>query len=190
MSDWRNTGTYESKKYKCYNCGSLVASVTGYSHQEHVPRSQLEYIYICPHCHHPTYFPVDKQIPSPLIGEEVSNLPDNVRQLYREARKCTGAGAYTAAVLTCRKLLMHIAVEKGAKIGESFKKYVEYLSAKGYVPPNGKGWVDHIKDKGNEANHEIVLMTQEEAKDLITFLQMLLLFIYDFPSKVKAKQKQ
>lgn len=190
MSTWNNAGTYESKKYTCYNCGSLVASVTAYSHKEHGPRGQLEHIYICPHCHHPTYFQVGKQIPSPLIGEEVSNLPDNVRQLYREARKCTGTGAYTAAVLTCRKLLMHIAVEKGAKAGESFKKYVEYLSAKGYVPPDGKGWVDHIKDKGNEANHEIVLMSQEEAKDLITFLQMLLLFIYDFPSKVKAKQKQ
>ena len=187
MSKWENAVTCDSRKYKCYNCGSLVASERGYRHQEHNPRGGLEYIYICPHCDHPTYFPVGEQIPSPLIGEEVSNLPDNVKQLYKEARKCTGTGAYTAAVLTCRKLLMHIAVEKGAEIGESFKKYVEYLSAKGYVPPDGKEWVDHIKDKGNEANHEIVLMSQEEARDLITFLQMLLLFIYDFPNKVKAK---
>lgn len=187
MSNWQNTARQTSCKYKCYNCGSLVASEIGYGHQEHSARGSLEFIYICPHCHNPTYFPVGNQIPSPLLGEEVDNLPDNVKQLYKEARKCTGAGAYTAAILACRKLLMHIAVEKGAKPGESFKKYVEYLAAKGYIPPDGKEWVDHIKDKGNEANHEIVLMSQEEAKDLITFLQMLLLFIYDFPNKVKAK---
>jgi hypothetical protein len=189
MGNWENAVRHNSRKYKCYNCGSLVASDTGYYYKESTPRGDGEYIYICPHCHHPTYFSVGKQIPSPLLGEEVENLPDNVKKLYNEARECTGAGAYTAAVLACRKLLMHIAVEKGAKAGESFKEYVEYLSNKGYIPPDGKGWVDHIRDKGNEANHEIVIMSQDEAKDLITFLQMLLLFIYDFPSKVKAKAK-
>jgi hypothetical protein len=33
--------------------------------------------------------------------------------------------AFTSAVLTCRKLLMHLAVEKGAQPGKSFLEYVE-----------------------------------------------------------------
>jgi hypothetical protein len=57
------------------------------------------------------------------------------------------------------------------------------------VPPNGEEWVDHIRQKGNEANHEIVLMSSEDAKDLITFIEMLLKFIYEFPNKIK-KQPQ
>ena len=104
--------------------------------------------------------------------------------MYKEARECVSVAAYTSSVLASRKLLMHIAVEQGAKEGESFVAYVDYLATKGYVPPNGKGWVDHIRRKGNEANHEIVLMTKKDAEELISFLEMLLKFIYEFPSRV------
>jgi hypothetical protein len=62
--------------------------------------------------------------------------------------------------------------------------YVKHLADSGYVPPNGKGWVDHIRKKGNEANHEIVLMTKADAEELIAFAEMLLKFIYEFPAKV------
>lgn len=105
--------------------------------------------------------------------------------MYAEARFCVTVNSFTSAVLTCRKLLMHIAVEKGARPGKKFIEYVEYLAEKRYVPPDGKGWVDHIRTKSNEANHEINIMSVEDAKDLITFSEMLLKFVYEFPAKVK-----
>ncbi len=80
---------------------------------------------------------------------------------------------------------MHIAVEKGAAQGKSFLEYVEHLSEKGYIPPDGKGWVDYIRTKGNEANHEIKIMSSSDASDLITFSEMLLKFVYEFPGKMK-----
>jgi len=43
--------------------------------------------------------------------------------------------------------------------------------------------VDHIRTKGNEANHEIRLMGRQDAEELVTFVEMLLKFIYEFPSK-------
>ncbi len=79
---------------------------------------------------------------------------------------------------------MNVAVGLGADPNKSFISYVEYLADKGYVPPNGKGWVDHIRKKGNEANHEIRLMTQPDAEELISFAEMLLKFIYEFPSRI------
>jgi len=79
---------------------------------------------------------------------------------------------------------MHIAVQKGAKEGESFVRYVEYLAGLGYVPPDGKGWVDYIRQKGNEANHEIKVMTLQDAQALIAFVEMLLKLVYEFPKKV------
>jgi hypothetical protein len=79
---------------------------------------------------------------------------------------------------------MHIAVQQGAPAGENFITYVQYLADKNYVPPNGKGWVDHVRQKGNEANHEIKIMAQTEAEELISFLEMLLKFIYEFPARV------
>lgn len=82
---------------------------------------------------------------------------------------------------------MHIAVSKGAAPGKNFIDYVEFLSSKGYVPPDAKEWVDHIRTKGNEANHEIVIMSEEDAKDLIGFVVMLLKLVYEFPNKMRVR---
>jgi hypothetical protein len=119
-----------------------------------------------------------------MMGSAVSGLPPEISGLYDEARKSTSAGAYTAAVLTCRKILMHIAVEKGAKTGLGFIDYVDYLAQKNYIPPDGRLWVDYIRTKSNEANHEIVIMTSQDANDLITFAEMLLRLVYEFKQRI------
>ena len=53
---------------------------------------------------------------------------------------------------------MNLAVSQGADQNLKFIEYVDYLACNGFVPPNGRGWVDHIRKKGNEATHEIVVM--------------------------------
>ncbi len=80
---------------------------------------------------------------------------------------------------------MNIAVAKGAKPNQHFVEYVQYLSEKGYVPPDGKEWVDDIRKKGNEATHEIADMTLDDAQELLVFLEMLLIFLYEFPARHK-----
>ena len=79
---------------------------------------------------------------------------------------------------------MNVAVNEGVPEGQTFISYVEYLDSKNFVPPKGKGWVDYIRKRGNEANHEIALMTEADAIGLISFVEMLLRFIYEFPSLV------
>lgn len=180
--DWQNAFGIQSKQYVCGHCGNRVASSTGYCNS-----TRTHAVHLCPHCSQPSYFPPGGQIPGVAPGNEVVHLPKDIEALYREARNCVAASCYTAAILSCRKLLMNIAVAQGAKPGESFISYVEYLANQGYVPPNGKGWVDHIRKKGNEATHEIVLMSQNDAAELISFVEMLLKFIYEFPNKVPSK---
>jgi len=187
MEQWSNIGTILARQFKCGYCDKEVASDKGYKNET---RGGGWTIYICPSCSKPVYFENEDQHPSSKKGNRVEKLPTEIESLYNEARTSTTINANTAAVLLCRKLLMHIAVEKGAKTGESFLFYVDYLAEAGYVPPDGKGWVDHIREKGNEANHEIVLMKSEDAEDLLTFSEMLLKFIYEFPSKVKKSQDE
>jgi hypothetical protein len=79
---------------------------------------------------------------------------------------------------------MNIAVQQGAQEGLKFIEYVSFLSEQGFVPPNGTHWVDHIRRKGNEATHEIAVMAEQDARDLILFIEMLLRFIYEFPSMI------
>jgi Domain of unknown function (DUF4145) len=121
-----------------------------------------------------------------MYGDDVASIPPDVDALYLEARRCIAAKCFTAAVLTARKLLMNISVFLGADEGKRFIDYVEFLASAGYVPPNGKGWVDHIRKKGNEANHEIHHMSQHDAEELIIFVEMLLRFVFEFPSRIPS----
>ena len=139
MKNWINIKNLTSKSFTCGHCAKLVASVAGYFTEDN-----RRHVYVCPNCSRPTYFAEDgTQLPGVAPGLEVEHLPDDVKKLYREARNCVAIGSYTSAVLSCRKLLMHIAVAQQADVGKSFVEYVEYLAAKGYVPPNGQGWVHH-----------------------------------------------
>ncbi len=181
---WYQTSQIESRKFTCGYCGNVVATRQGYFYDG----NQTQKIYICPHCEAASYFEGAKQTPGVTPGVEVGHLPEDIAVLYREARNAISVGSYTAAVLTCRKLLMNLAVGQGAKENLKFIEYVDFLADKGFVPPNGRGWVDHIRTKGNEATHEIVLMGQGDATDLLTFVEMLLKFIFEFPRRVPIKK--
>lgn len=179
MPIWIKVQDMSTRPYTCGYCGLYVASDKGYATEK-----RYLSIHICSNCSQPSFFDGSYQVPQAAYGEEVGNLPDDVASLYREARICTALSSHTAAVLTCRKILMNVAVDKGAPQGKSFIEYVDYLDSEGYVPPDGRGWVDHIRKKSNEANHEILLMERNDAEELLTFLAMLLKLMYEFPGKI------
>lgn len=179
---WQNLSNVGALEFNCGHCGYLVASSVGYFENNY----DFARLRICPNCSLPSLFIPGSQIPGVAPGSTVAGVPDLVDKLYEEARRCVAADAPTASVLACRKLLMNIAVSQGAEAGKSFAFYVDYLASHGYVPPNGKAWVDHIRKKGNEANHEIPHMTASDARELLTFAEMLLKFIYEFPSRVPS----
>ena len=178
--DWAGTAKLESKEFQCGYCGKNVGSNKGFYSERGLEDGHRPWIYICPHCARPNYFHRNERIPDVLPGAAVESVPDDVNSLYNESRKCVSCSAYTASVLSSRKLLMNIAVNQGANEGLRFIEYINFLADKGYVPPNGKGWVDHIRKRGNEATHEIPQMTRDDAIELVSFSEMLLKFIYEF----------
>jgi hypothetical protein len=184
--NWQTAAQVKSYSYTCGYCGSPIASEKGWA-----AHNNMGIVYLCHQCTRPTFIDFtenEKQSPGVVFGNSVQHIPEHsVSALYDEARACTGAGAYTAAVLACRKLLMHISVSKGAEENKSFAYYVKYLSDNHYVPRDANDWVDHIRNKGNEANHEISIMPKDEAEELLSFCEMLLKVIYEFPTSVKNK---
>ena len=177
--------TLASQNYICGYCGNPLASEKGYSAQ-HSHTGQRRFVFICHQCEKATFFDeLGKQTPGTLYGGDVKNIDDEkINMLYSEARRSFSTNSFTAVVLCCRKILMHIAVSKGAPENKNFIEYVEYLSNKNYIPPDAKWWVDYIRTKGNEANHEIAIMIEDDAKNLLSFIEMLLKIIYEFPANV------
>jgi hypothetical protein len=183
--NWQNVQNLAPHRFICGFCSTTVSPDKGWS-AAHPANTHAAAMFICPECRGPNFRRGDKQFPTAPFGTPVTHVPKELNTLYEEARSCTSANAFTAAVLICRKMLMNIAVQQGAKEGEAFIDYVNFLSDKGYVPPNGKHWVDHIRKRGNEATHEIALMGGVQAKELVGFVEMLLRFIYEFPNLIPA----
>lgn len=148
-------------------------------------------IYLCSGCHKPIFFD-DQWVPhpSPALGRAVAHLPPNVEAVYEEARRCTSQRCFTAAVLLCRKLLMNLAAEHGAPEGKTFVDYINHLQAQNCLPPNGREWADKIRTIGNEATHSISPKSEDEAKVLLTFSEMLLRFLYEYPAQFKSPNDQ
>lgn len=177
---WRNLSGIDAHSYTCGYCGHGVGPDRGYL-AENMPQHR---IYICSYCRRPTYVePSGTQFPGVAYGTEVEHLPGAVQKLYDEARNAMSVNAFTAAVMACRKVLMNVAVAEGAKADMSFSAYVKWLADEGYVPAKGRSWVDRIREKGNEANHEIPDVGRTDAEDVLSFTEMLLKVNYEMPAR-------
>lgn len=85
--------------------------------------------------------------------------------------------------MVARKILMHVAVEKGADAGKSFTYYVDYLVDNNLVVSASKDWVDEIREVANDANHEIFEIGPDDAKGILDFSAMLLKLVYEYPER-------
>ncbi len=181
-SAWDSPQRITPDSYRCGYCGNDVASDQGWQ-----STGRDSYVRICPQCNVPTFFSVPSkglQIPGPKQGSTLTKLPADIRGIYEEARASLTVNAYTATVLLCRKLLMHIGVEKGAKEGQTFLSYVEWLIQEGHAPKSANRWIDYIRERSNEANHRIMLMKQEDAVGILGLTEQLLRVIYELPTLV------
>ena len=180
---WIESQEIDSKSYTCGYCGEKICSEEGYylaNDYSNMPNG-MGYIYICHNCNKPTYFDFECQVPSSAYGKEFSKeiFPDeNTYLLYNEVRNCYKVEAFSSCILAARKLLMHIAVDCGAEEGKTFAEYVTFLDDNNYIPRNTKGWVDIIRTKGNEANHEIVIFNKNDAMQIINFVEIIINVVY------------
>jgi hypothetical protein len=176
--------------YKCATCNRDVSgAVVAIARSEgHVVR-WLQ----CTICGDGAVQRIDENIyPGIAFGVKLEGLPEEVEVAYTEARNCMTVDAYGACELVCRKILMCVAVEKGAKEGESFSSYLTYLGEKGFITDAMMGWVEIIKEHGNKATHKIEKVDKERAESTIMFTAELLRIVYEmeFMAKRYGKRKK
>ena len=186
MYEWYLSKKLKSKNFVCGHCGSDITTNIGYHMTNKGESSDIGsgYIYICHKCNKPTYISFKEQVPGPLYGKNFLKeifQDERTYKLYEESRQCMKINAYTSIGMCCRKLIMHIAVDCGAETGKTFAYYVDYLDKNNYIPANCKKWVDIIRDKGNEANHEIIILEKKDAKQLLSFIEIIISVIYEMP---------
>lgn len=134
----------------------------------------------CPKCSEGSFCSLDDRIfPGAKFGPLIEGLPKEVAEAYEESRDCLAVNATAACELLCRKILMHVAVDKEAKEGQTFASYVDYLEKEGYVTPPMRDWVKLIKDHGNESTHRLPSPERKRAEGTLLFTAQLLRTVYE-----------
>lgn len=107
--------------------------------------------------------------------------PDDLRQLFDEAAIAYAAGAYTAAAMVARKILMACAYRHGADEGRNFSDYVEYITNDVLVFPGARESINKIRTIGNDANHRLEFVQKDAAYTSLKIVSYILRTIYSLP---------
>jgi hypothetical protein len=143
IADWSWQGALQrmgARDFICGHCGRDITSNLGYIASRSDPPGNMS-AYICHRCEKLNFFDEEgRQFPGAPFGDTVKDIDDPlVYDLYEEARRSFSANVYTSSVMCCRKVLMNIAVSKGAQPGLQYVAYVDFLSKNNYIPPDTKG---------------------------------------------------
>lgn len=186
---WFQLQLLVSHSYKCPYCQQFVSSEHGYTFtvtKKNDTGNKITTngdVCICPSCSSPTILIGSTQIPGIAEERSVSYLPDDINTIYEEARTCMSHNCFTSVAMLCRKIIMNVAVEKGAKEGDKFASYIDFLESEHYTPKDSKLWVDKIRTLGNGATHKIDIISQETAKTILKFTRVLLMIMYELPNE-------
>lgn len=90
---------------------------------------------------------------------------DHVGLTYKEARLCISYDLYTATVMICRKLIMSLAVDLGAKKGATYKEYIKYILDTDLATPI-INILEPIRLHGNCSNHHLAPPSEEVAEEI------------------------
>lgn len=165
----------------CPNCGGSQLILLGYKSNGKPTTRWLRRA----NCSHALADNGGKTSPSALPLRVPKGVDGAELILWKEIRECLGVGATTAAVMLCRKLLLHVAVSQGLDEtdakgrGPNFQEAVNYLQAEGVITKKMRTWVDRIRDVGNEANHVIKPVHVSQALDVAEFTEQLLRLTYE-----------
>lgn len=111
------------------------------------------------------------------------DAPKLIRNSYEEAGRCFRANAYPATAIICRKILEGIC-EEHKMSGRNLANSLEKMKNNNIIDERLFEWADALRLAGNEAAHDVkVMISYEDAKDILDFTTAIIDYIYSFRNK-------
>jgi hypothetical protein len=155
--------------YQCRNCMAYVHVF--WSASEHSVGGLYDYM-VLP-------WPIGKAKPS-------ENWPDDVQRFWTQAHDSLRGENWDAAAVMARSAVQVTMRDKGA-VGKDLYSEIEDLAAKGDLSPLMKEWSHEVRVLGNDSAHpktNAPPTPPEDARDIVQFLDSLLLYLYDYPKRI------
>ena len=113
--------------------------------------------------------------------------PDNVARFFKQGKDNVSAGNWDAAGAMFRKALESGLKKKFPDIKGTPRQRIDKAAKQHKLTPELAEWAHQIRDLGNDAVHEEEF-TEEEAKAMAAFTDLLLQYIFTMPGRLQAER--
>lgn len=174
----------ETLTWLCGHCNQTVAALPIASHPSTADADQapVSTFLACPSCGKGTVRVLGQTFPPSLQARPIEHVDEEVAQTWHEVRLAHAVGAYTGAVILCRKLLMHMACDRtGADAGLKFVDYIDILINSGELPKSHQDLLHSVREAGNRATHLLESVNRHDATLTIRITEACLFNLYEIP---------
>lgn len=111
-------------------------------------------------------------------------VPEGLRRVHEEAKKCYDARAYTATVVMVRRTLEGVCVEQLGDPKKVLFEGLRELQARNLIDGRLVEWAQALRVLGNEGAHYTGTdVSREDASDALSFSEALLDYMYVLTAK-------
>lgn len=128
-----------------------------------------------------------KVLPWPLNFESYpEHWPETVGRYWLQAKRSLVSENWDAAAVMARSA-MQAALRQHEAHGANLKQEIDDLASKGILPPIMKDWSHNVRELGNDSAHpkpDQPPTDSRDAKDIVSFLDFLLEYLYSLPHRI------
>ncbi|MGV1803857.1 DUF4145 domain-containing protein [Agrobacterium vitis] len=127
--------------------------------------------------------------PTPPVPDADPHWPDEITRQFADAQRMLSQGITPSIVIAvCRTVLDIVTKKLGAKESDSLFKRIEFLRVSSIITAPISDWAHELRLDGNAATHDAI-GSENEAREYVEFLRMLLNMTFTLPSRIAAKRR-
>jgi len=126
--------------------------------------------------------------PKPVPIDAPAHVPDNIRNFYLQSIKSFRNELWDASALMSRKVIEAICKHLDPGVTGDLKKRIEKLAASHIITDSMKEWAHEIRLEGNSAAHDELPFSKENAKDLLSFSELFLMYVFTLPCMLATRR--
>jgi hypothetical protein len=116
------------------------------------------------------------------------HVPNDITFSFNEAIRCLDVESYTSVALMMRKVIELTAHQFNVNKGTLYDK-INSMSSNNFITKNLAEWAHEIRAFGNEAAHEIVTPSKDDALEIVGFTELFLIYVFTLPGELSLRRQ-
>jgi hypothetical protein len=127
--------------------------------------------------------------PPPATPDADPHWPEEIIRHFADAQRMLDQGFTPSIIISaCRTVLDIVTKKLGAKEGDTLFKRIEFLRDASVITEPISDWAHALRLDGNAATHDAI-GDENEAREYVEFLRMLLNMTFALPARIEAKRQ-